>query len=43
MKFGPVTPEKGLGGVTVHAIRKGALILKKGTLITPKEQAALFS
>ena len=41
MKFGPVTPEKGLGGVTVRAIRKGALVLKKGTLIGADEVAAL--
>ncbi|MBN9585685.1 MAG: 4-diphosphocytidyl-2C-methyl-D-erythritol kinase [Afipia sp. 62-7] len=41
MKFGPVTPEEGLGGVTVHAIRKGALVLKKGTPIGADEIAAL--
>ncbi|HEX7788936.1 MAG TPA: 4-diphosphocytidyl-2C-methyl-D-erythritol kinase, partial [Afipia sp.] len=41
MKFGPVAPEYGLGGVTVHAIRKGALVLKKGTVIGADEIAAL--
>jgi molybdenum cofactor cytidylyltransferase len=41
MKFGPVTPEEGLGGVTVHAIRQGGLVLKKGTVIGPAEVAAL--
>ncbi|HEX7883839.1 MAG TPA: molybdopterin-binding/glycosyltransferase family 2 protein [Afipia sp.] len=41
MKFGPVTPEDGLGGVTVHAIRQGSLVLKKGTVIGADEIAAL--
>ncbi len=37
MKFGPVAPEEGLGGVTVHAIRQGSLVLKKGTVIGAAE------
>lgn len=41
MKFGPVAPEEGLGGVTVHAIRQGSLVLKKGTVIGAAEVAAL--
>ncbi|MBX9820663.1 MAG: 4-diphosphocytidyl-2C-methyl-D-erythritol kinase, partial [Afipia birgiae] len=41
MKFGPVKPEDGLGGVTVHAIRQGPLVLKKGTVIGAAEIAAL--
>jgi molybdenum cofactor cytidylyltransferase len=41
MKFGPVAPEDGLGGVTVHAIRQGSLVLKKGTVIGAAEVAAL--
>lgn len=41
MKFGPVSPEDSLGGVTVHAIRQGALVLKKGTVIGTSEIAAL--
>ncbi len=41
MKFGPVTPEEGVGGVTVHAIRQNGLVLKKGTMIGPDEVARL--
>ncbi len=41
MKFGPVAPEDGLDGVTVHAIRQGSLVLKKGTVIGAAEVAAL--
>jgi molybdenum cofactor cytidylyltransferase len=41
MKFGPVAPAEALGGTAVHTIRQGALVLKKGTLIGPKEVAAL--
>ncbi len=33
MKFGPVPPADAIGGVTVHTIRSGALVLKKGTTI----------
>ncbi|MBN8982795.1 MAG: molybdopterin-binding/glycosyltransferase family 2 protein [Rhizobiales bacterium] len=41
MKFGPVTPDEALGGVTVHAIRQNGLVLKKGTLIGAGDIAAL--
>jgi len=41
MKFGPASPAAALGGVTVHTLRQGALVLKKGTRIGPDEVAAL--
>ena len=41
MKFGPLPPEEALGAIAVHSIRKGDLVLKKGTLIGAKEVAAL--
>jgi molybdenum cofactor cytidylyltransferase len=41
MKFGPVPPKEAQGATAVHTIRKGPLVLKKGTLIGPKEVAAL--
>jgi molybdenum cofactor cytidylyltransferase len=41
MKFGAVAPADALGGTAVHSIRQGELVLKKGTLIGPKEVAAL--
>jgi molybdenum cofactor cytidylyltransferase len=41
MKFGPVAPKDALGATAVHSIRQGDLVLKKGTLIGPKEVAAL--
>jgi len=41
MKFGPVAPADALGATAVHSIRQGDLVLKKGTLIGPKEVAAL--
>ena len=41
MKFGPASPADALGGVTVHTLRQGALVLKKGTTIGPAEVAAL--
>lgn len=41
MKFGPVKPDDALGGVTVHAIRQGSLVLKKGTVVGAAEIAAL--
>ena len=31
MKFGPASPADAIGGVTVHTLRQGALVLKKGT------------
>jgi molybdenum cofactor cytidylyltransferase len=41
MKFGPVPVGEAEGGVAVHSIRKGGLVLKKGTLIGKAEIAAL--
>jgi len=41
MKFGPVAPADALGATAVHSIRQGELVLKKGTLISAKEVAAL--
>jgi molybdenum cofactor cytidylyltransferase len=41
MKFGPVSPAEAVGATAVHTIRQGTLVLRKGTLITSKERAAL--
>src|SRR5262245_47899646 len=41
MKFGAVPVSEAEGGVAVHSIRKGGLVLKKGTLIGKAEVAAL--
>ena len=41
MKFGAVPVAEAEGGIAVHSIRKGSLVLKKGTLIGPSEIAAL--
>src|ERR1700759_1156093 len=41
MKFGPASPAEAIGGVTVHTLRQGPLVLKKGTTIGPAEVAAL--
>ena len=41
MRFGPVAPADAIGGVVVHTIRRGKLILKKGTVIGPVEVEAL--
>jgi molybdenum cofactor cytidylyltransferase len=41
MKFGAVAPKDALGATSVHTIRQGALVLKKGTLIGPPEVAAM--
>jgi molybdenum cofactor cytidylyltransferase len=41
MKFGPVAPAEALGAIAVHSIRKGELVLKKGTRIGEAEAAAL--
>ncbi|MBM3529881.1 MAG: 4-diphosphocytidyl-2C-methyl-D-erythritol kinase [Alphaproteobacteria bacterium] len=41
MKFGPVPPKESQGATAVHTIRKGELVLKKGTVIGPAEAAAL--
>ena len=41
MKFGPASPADAIGGVTVHTLRQGPLVLKKGTTIGPAEVEAL--
>jgi molybdenum cofactor cytidylyltransferase len=41
MKFGPASPAEAVGGVTVHTLRQGSLVLKKGTTIGPTEAEAL--
>ncbi len=41
MKFGAVPVKDALGATAVHSIRQGDLVLRKGTLIGPKEVAAL--
>ena len=41
MKFGPASPADAVGGVTVHTLRQGALVLKKGTTIGAAEVEAL--
>ena len=41
MKFGAVPVAEAEGGVAVHSIRQGGLVLKKGTLIGKDEIAAL--
>ena len=41
MKFGPASPADAIGGVTVHTLRQGSLVLKKGTRIGPAEVEAL--
>jgi molybdenum cofactor cytidylyltransferase len=41
MKFGPVSPADAIGGVTVHTLRQGSLVLKKGTTIGSAEVEAL--
>jgi len=41
VKFGPAKPEDALGGVTVHTLRQGSLVMKKGTTVGPAEVAAL--
>ena len=41
MKFGPVAPTDAIGATAVHSIRKGDLVLKKGTVIGPADVAAL--
>jgi molybdenum cofactor cytidylyltransferase len=41
MKFGPASLVDAIGGVTVHTLRQGSLVLKKGTTIGPSEVAAL--
>jgi molybdenum cofactor cytidylyltransferase len=41
MKFGPASPQEAIGGVTVHTLRQGSLVLKKGTTIGLNEVEAL--
>jgi len=41
MKFGPASPREAINGVTVHTLRHGPLLLKKGTTIGPAEIEAL--
>src|SRR5262249_5996443 len=41
MKFGPVPLAEAKGGVAVHSIRTGGMVLKKGTVIGQDEIAAL--
>jgi molybdenum cofactor cytidylyltransferase len=41
MRFGPASPAEAIGGVTVHTLRQGSLVLKKGTTIGPAEVDAL--
>src|SRR6202023_2083808 len=41
IKFGPATPMEAIGGVTVHTLRQGSLVLKKGTTIGRAEVEAL--
>ncbi|WP_413993225.1 NTP transferase domain-containing protein [Labrys okinawensis] len=41
MFFGEIAIDDAMGGVAVHSIRKGSLVLKKGTLIRAAEVAAL--
>src|SRR5258707_1849583 len=41
MKFGPASPTVAIGGVTVHTLRQGSLVLKNGPTIGPAEVEAL--
>jgi molybdenum cofactor cytidylyltransferase len=41
MKFGPAAPAEAKGGIVVHSIRKGGVVLKKGTVVGDAEIAAL--
>lgn len=41
MKFGAMNLSDAIGGVTVHSIRQNGIVLKKGTLISAAEAAAL--
>ena len=40
MKFGSASPADAIGGVTVHTLRQGSLVLKKGTTIGRAEVEA---
>ena len=41
MKFGPMSPAEAIGAIAVHSIRKGGLVLRKGTRIGEAEAATL--
>jgi len=41
VKFGPAKPDDAIGGVTVHTLRQGQLVMKKGTTIGRAEAEAL--
>ncbi|MBK5959173.1 4-diphosphocytidyl-2C-methyl-D-erythritol kinase [Rhodoplanes elegans] len=41
MKFGPVPVAEATGAIVVHTVRRGGLVLKKGTVIGAAEAAAL--
>jgi molybdenum cofactor cytidylyltransferase len=41
MRFGPASPREAVGGVTVHTLRHGSLLLKKGTTIGAAEVESL--
>jgi molybdenum cofactor cytidylyltransferase len=41
MKFGPVAPGNAKGGIVVHSIRQGGLVLRKGRIVDDADIAAL--
>jgi molybdenum cofactor cytidylyltransferase len=41
MKFGPLAPGNAKGGIVVHSIRQGGLVLKKGSVLGDADIAAL--
>jgi molybdenum cofactor cytidylyltransferase len=41
MKFGPVAPGDAKGGIVVHSIRQGGLVLKKGSVVDDADITAL--
>jgi molybdenum cofactor cytidylyltransferase len=41
MKFGAVAPGEAKGGIVVHSIRRGPVVLRKGTVVGDAEIAAL--
>jgi molybdenum cofactor cytidylyltransferase len=43
MKFGPVAPADAKGGIVVHSIRQGGLVLKKGSVVDDADIAALMA
>jgi molybdenum cofactor cytidylyltransferase len=43
MKFGAVAPADAKGGIVVHSLRKGSLVLRKGTVVGDAEIAALHA